>query len=53
MQNFHLPMNMRVLLDIIRKAEKESYATMDVRAMSSSLLHRYKLVMRLEIAIQV
>lgn len=42
MQNFHLPMNMRVLLDIIRKAEKDSYATMDIRAMSSSLLHRYK-----------
>ncbi|XP_032678685.1 uncharacterized protein LOC116847627 [Odontomachus brunneus] len=42
MQNFHLPMNMRVLLDIIRKAEKDSYATMDIRAMSSSLLHRFK-----------
>ncbi|XP_014480693.1 PREDICTED: uncharacterized protein LOC106747566 [Dinoponera quadriceps] len=42
MQNFHLPMNMRVLLDIIRKAEKDSYSTMDIRAMSSSLLHRFK-----------
>ncbi|EFN82873.1 hypothetical protein EAI_07317 [Harpegnathos saltator] len=42
MKNFHLPMNIRVLLDIIRKAEKDSYATMDVKAMSSSLLHRFK-----------
>lgn len=40
MEAFHLPMNMRVLLDIIRKAEKDSYSTMDIRAMSSSLLHR-------------
>ncbi|XP_071580984.1 uncharacterized protein [Temnothorax nylanderi] len=43
MHDFHLPMNMRVLLDIIRKAETYSYATMDIRTMSSSLMHRFKL----------
>lgn len=42
MQDFHLPMNMRVLLDIIRKAETYSHATMDIRTMSSSLMHRYE-----------
>lgn len=41
MRDFHLPMNMRVLLDIIRKAEAHAYATMDIRAISSSLMHRY------------
>ncbi|TGZ52877.1 Uncharacterized protein DBV15_10985 [Temnothorax longispinosus] len=43
MHDFHLPMNMRVLLDIIRKAETYSYSTMDIRTMSSSLMHRFKL----------
>ncbi|XP_039308640.1 uncharacterized protein LOC105198717 isoform X2 [Solenopsis invicta] len=43
MQHFRLPMNMRVLLDIIRKAEKYSYTTMDMKTMSSSLMHRFKL----------
>ncbi|XP_011864276.1 PREDICTED: uncharacterized protein LOC105560094 isoform X2 [Vollenhovia emeryi] len=43
MHHFHLPMNMRVLLDIIRKAETYSYTTMDIRTMSSSLIHRFKL----------
>jgi len=41
MQDFHLPMNIRVLLDIIRKAEKYTYTTMDMRTISSSLMHRY------------
>lgn len=40
-QDFHLPLNIRVLLDIIRKAEKYFYTTMDMRTMSSSLMHRY------------
>jgi len=44
MQDFHLPMNLRVLLDIIRKVEKYSYSTMDLRIMSSSLMHRYELL---------
>lgn len=43
MQEFHLPMNLRVLVDIIRKAEVHSYSVMDMRAMSSSLMHRYEL----------
>ncbi|KAM0732479.1 hypothetical protein ACS0PU_002021 [Formica fusca] len=42
-QDFHLPLNIRVLLDIIRKAEKYFYTTMDMRTMSSSLMHRFKL----------
>ncbi|KAL6440867.1 hypothetical protein ACFW04_003353 [Cataglyphis niger] len=42
MQDFHLPLNIRVLLDIIRKAEKFSYTTMDMKTMSSSLMHRFK-----------
>lgn len=41
MQDFHLPMNIRVLLDIIRKAERHTYTTMDMKTMSSSLMHRY------------
>lgn len=40
-QDFHLPMNIRVLLDIIRKAERHTYTTMDMKTMSSSLMHRY------------
>jgi len=44
MQDFHLPMNLRVLLDIIRKAERYSYSAMDLRIMSSSLMHRYELL---------
>lgn len=51
MRDFHLPMNMRVLLDIIRKAEKYSYAAMDMRIMSSSLMHRYKLPTQVEFII--
>ncbi|XP_011349315.1 uncharacterized protein LOC105286222 isoform X2 [Ooceraea biroi] len=42
-QDFHLPMNIRVLLDIIRKTERYYYSMMDIRTMSSSLMHRFKL----------
>ncbi|XP_012215810.1 uncharacterized protein [Linepithema humile] len=42
LQDFHLPMNIRVLLDIIRKAEKYSHSTMDIKTLSSSLMHRFK-----------
>lgn len=36
------PLNLRVLVDIIQKMEKESYSTIDMRLMSSSILHRFK-----------
>ena len=37
-----LPLNLRIIVDIIQKLEKESYTTTDMRIMSSSLLHRFK-----------
>lgn len=37
-----LPMNLQVLIDIIRKAEKYSQMSIDLRTMTSSLLHRFK-----------
>ncbi|KAK2580344.1 hypothetical protein KPH14_001241 [Odynerus spinipes] len=37
-----LPLNVRILVDILRKAEAESFTTMDMRTFSSSLLHRFK-----------
>ncbi|XP_020295729.1 uncharacterized protein LOC109860805 isoform X2 [Pseudomyrmex gracilis] len=43
LHDFRLPMNLRVLLDIIRKAENYTYGAMDLRTMSSSLMHRFKL----------
>lgn len=52
MQDFHLPMNIRVLLDIIRKVEKYSYAVMDMKAMSSSILHRCESLIQIKIIIQ-
>ncbi|XP_076648482.1 uncharacterized protein LOC143356564 isoform X2 [Halictus rubicundus] len=36
------PLNLRVLIDIIQKLEKQSYRTMNMRELSSSLLHRFK-----------
>ncbi|XP_078046277.1 uncharacterized protein LOC144474825 [Augochlora pura] len=36
------PLNLRVLIDIIQKIEKQAYKTMDMRVLSSSLLHRFK-----------
>ncbi|XP_076375423.1 uncharacterized protein LOC117225430 [Megalopta genalis] len=36
------PLNLRVLIDIIQKLEKQSHRTMDMRVLSSSLLHRFK-----------
>ncbi|XP_076632618.1 uncharacterized protein LOC143347391 [Colletes latitarsis] len=40
--NSQLPLNLRIIVDIIRKLEKHSYTTMDMRMLSSSLLHRFK-----------
>ncbi|KAG7207191.1 hypothetical protein KM043_008876 [Ampulex compressa] len=37
-----LPMNLQVLVDIVRKVERSSHTTMDLRTISSSLLHRFK-----------
>ncbi|CAL7941711.1 unnamed protein product [Xylocopa violacea] len=42
MLNLQLPMNLRVLVDIIQKLEKYSYSTTDMKIMSSSILHRFK-----------
>lgn len=36
-----IPLNLRILIDIIQKMEKYSYSTIDMRIMSSSILHRY------------
>ncbi|XP_076290974.1 uncharacterized protein LOC143214158 isoform X2 [Lasioglossum baleicum] len=36
------PLNLRVLIDIIQKLERQSYRTMDMRELSSSLLQRFK-----------
>ncbi|XP_076168966.1 uncharacterized protein LOC143147535 [Ptiloglossa arizonensis] len=40
--NSQLPLNLRIIVDIIQKLEKHSYTTMDLRILSSSLLHRFK-----------
>ncbi|XP_035730991.1 uncharacterized protein LOC118445508 isoform X1 [Vespa mandarinia] len=37
-----LPLNLRTFIDILRKAETETFTTMDIRTFSSSLLHRFK-----------
>ncbi|XP_047356971.1 uncharacterized protein LOC124951919 isoform X2 [Vespa velutina] len=37
-----LPLNIRTFIDILRKAEIETFTTMDIRTFSSSLLHRFK-----------
>lgn len=38
--NPRLPLNLRILVDIIQKMEKQSYSITDMRIMSSSILHR-------------
>ncbi|XP_026668550.1 uncharacterized protein LOC108624121 [Ceratina calcarata] len=40
--NSSLPMNLRVLVDILRKLEKHSDSNVDMRTMTSSILHRFK-----------
>ncbi|XP_068988935.1 uncharacterized protein [Bombus flavifrons] len=40
--NPRLPLNLRILVDIIQKMEKQSYSITDMRIMSSSILHRFK-----------
>ncbi|XP_024937056.1 uncharacterized protein LOC107264079 isoform X2 [Cephus cinctus] len=42
MEGTQLPMNLRVIVDIVRKAERYSYSSMNMRAMATSLLHRFK-----------
>ncbi|XP_043672144.1 uncharacterized protein LOC122631029 isoform X2 [Vespula pensylvanica] len=37
-----LPLNIRTFIDILRKAEIETFTTMDMRTFSSALLHRFK-----------
>ncbi|KAI4487516.1 hypothetical protein M0804_005665 [Polistes exclamans] len=37
-----LPFNIRTFIDILQKAEIETFTTMDMRTFSSSLLHRFK-----------
>lgn len=37
-----IPLNLRILIDIIQKMEKYSYSTIDMRIMSSSILHRFR-----------
>ncbi|XP_031849277.1 uncharacterized protein LOC116434747 isoform X2 [Nomia melanderi] len=40
--NSSRPLNLRVVIDIIQKLERQSSKTMDMRVLSSSLLHRFK-----------
>ncbi|XP_053999158.1 uncharacterized protein LOC128887365 [Hylaeus anthracinus] len=40
--NPQFPLNLRTVVDIIQKLEKHSYASMNMRMLSSSLLHRFK-----------
>ncbi|XP_034193344.2 uncharacterized protein LOC117610267 isoform X1 [Osmia lignaria lignaria] len=40
--NPKLPLNLRVIIDIIQKMERHSYTTMNMRIMSSAILHRFK-----------
>ena len=40
-QENRMPMNLRVLIDLIRKAERHSETSMDMRSIAVSLLHRF------------
>lgn len=40
---FQLPLNLRVIVDIIRKIERQSFSTLHMKTLTTSLLRRFKL----------
>nr|XP_012151290.1 PREDICTED: uncharacterized protein LOC100883936 isoform X2 [Megachile rotundata] len=40
--NPKLPLNLRIITDIVQKLERHSYGTTNLRTMSSAILHRFK-----------
>lgn len=40
--NIQIPLSLHVLIDIIRKVEKHTYTTFDMKTLSASLLRRFK-----------